>query len=145
MKKLLLLLLIAISTSGVSASNAELFQLDEVTINEVFSELNELEEFLLLNDELTLTELNTNPTLKSSLGMETTNLVERMAPSEHPMGIPSFCWGGCFGIAGVFLAYIFSDQDKEEAKKALYGCLVQSIVGSIGYVILLFTAVNAFP
>ncbi len=143
MKKLIILLLITSASSWmVSASNVGLFKFDETKLEQVFSELNELEKVVMEHENLTLTDLNTSPLLKASLSQETINLVETMEPDEHPMGIPSFCWGGCFGIAGVFLAYIFSDEDKEEAKKALYGCLVQGVCGGIGYVIMIFGSVQ---
>jgi len=95
-------------TVAVQASNAKLFQLDEQQIQEEFSGLNELEAFVNSHEGITVSQLNLQPELKNQLN---TSALETFAAlnGEPPLGIPSFCWGCCFGwVAGtVFWAAVY--------------------------------------
>ncbi len=55
------------------------------------------------------------------------------AGDNDPLNIPSFWWGCCLGALGIILVYIFTDNDKAEAKKAFYGCLVGTGVAVVAY------------
>ena len=47
-----------------------------------------------------------------------------------PLGIPSFAWGLCCGLPGLAVVYFVAD-DKEETKKAFYGCVTSTVVGVV--------------
>ncbi len=134
MKKLIILLLITSASSWmVSASNVDLFKFDETKLEQVFSELNELEKVVMEHENLTLTELDANPILKAGLSHEAINLVETMGLGERPSDIPSFCWGGCLSVIGVSIVSL-KTSDKKEVAKAWNGCFI----GSTGYCIVAF-------
>lgn len=145
MKKLVLLFFVVLlSAVHLSASNAGLFKIDEVQLAEEMRGVNELESFVLQNEGVTLTELNTSPSLRASLSQEALALVDGMNLLEPPLGIPSFCWGGCLGWVGILITYLVTDQDKDETTKALYGCLAQGVCGILIYVVYIFWLVSVF-
>jgi hypothetical protein len=53
---------------------------------------------------------------------------------EPPLGIPSFAWGACFGVAGIAIVYFVSD-DRDETKKAFTGCVVVQGVVVLIYIV----------
>ncbi len=53
-------------------------------------------------------------------------------PDEGPpLGIPSFLWGCCLGVIGILLVYVLTDGDRDQTKKALWGCVVGSLSGCV--------------
>lgn len=46
---------------------------------------------------------------------------------EKKLGIASFCWGGCYGIAGLAIVYFVTDN-KYGAVKALWGCIASTVL-----------------
>lgn len=137
MKKIILLTTAFCMMIGVSmANNASLFQLDEQSIENQFADLNELESIIVANDGITLTgiqngELNLSPELSSKVK----GLSDGMNLMEPPAGIPGFWWGCVLGPLGILLAYLISDQDRDETKSALWGCLVGYGAGFLLYLL----------
>ena len=41
--------------------------------------------------------------------------------------IASFLWGCAFGWVGLLIVYLVTDNDKEQTKKALWGCLANGV------------------
>lgn len=134
MKKTLLSSVFAliIAVSGVFAGNADLFSYDRDQINDEFTELNMLENYVKINEGITLTSLvNENHPLIA--GISVSNPFNPAIPfSDVPLGIPSFWWGCCIGVWGVAVVY-FVTEDKEETKIALKGCVVGTLVGVVLY------------
>lgn len=108
--------------------------LDETALDAAMMELNELDEFLSVNEGITFTELKSSESelivnmdnSTSPLGMDSAN--------EPPLGIPSFLWGCVFTLVGVLLVYVLTDGDKDETRKALWGMIVSLGVYVIFYV-----------
>jgi apolipoprotein N-acyltransferase len=44
------------------------------------------------------------------------------------LGIPSFLWGCGLGVVGMAVVYIVSNQNMDETKKSLWGCLTWTAV-----------------
>lgn len=142
MKKLLLLACLVASTFSVKvmADNAQLFQLDQKSISDKFQGLNNLENFVNQHDGVTLTEMqaNHNELLKEMDTNSANSIVSVLgAFKDTPLGIPSFVWGLCFGVAGIAIVYFVTDS-KDEAMSALWGCVVGSVVGVVIYVLWVF-------
>ena len=55
---------------------------------------------------------------------------------DAPLGIPGFCWGFVFGVLGILLVYLVS-EDKQETQNALMGCVISYVLG-IGCYFLLY-------
>jgi hypothetical protein len=115
------------------ASNADLFKLDYNAVQQEFTELNVVVDLVQANPDLTYDAL----LLTHSGLVESINLMPNAAipmPGGGPvLGIPSFWWGCAFGVVGVGIVYFLSDQDTGQAKKALLGCVVSSVVGGVLY------------
>ena len=133
MKKLLLVATAAIFLAAQGmATEPELFDFDKAAVNAAMSDLNQVENFVLQNEGMTLSQMEQDGVF------ERTNLV-KIAPldgasiyGEPPLGIPSFLWGCIFGVVGLAIVY-FIAEDAEETKKALYGCIVGTVVSVVLY------------
>ncbi len=130
----LTLCLISLSTLALHTSKED-FSFDEAEFYSSFSCLVEINEVLEQDPGLTMEDLSTSSKI-SPQAIEA--LATISVRSDDPLGIPAFFWGCVLGWVGVFLTYIFTDQDKEQAKKALKGCMTQAacIVGCyVGYIL----------
>jgi hypothetical protein len=125
MKKVLFTALLALTFNlGNASENADLFKVDDQEINAEFAQLNELEQFVEANEGMTLSEINTSNPLVQNLNNSSDILgVLSTLRGEPPLGIPSFAWGACFGVAGIAVVYFVAD-DREETKKAFTGCAI---------------------
>jgi len=110
------------------ANDADLFKLDYNAVHSEFAQLNQLATMITSNSELTYSNLMlTNSNLVASLRL----VPESALPDggNNPvLGIPSFLWGCAFGVVGMAVVYIVSNQDMVETKKALWGCIAWTAV-----------------
>lgn len=134
MKKALLTPVFAllIAVNGLFAGNADMFSYDRDQLNNEFADLNMLENYVKVNEGITLTSLmDENHPLIS--GISFVNPFDLTMPfAEPPLGIPSFWWGCIIGVWGIAVVY-FVTQDSEETKQALKGCVIGTLVGVILY------------
>lgn len=115
------------------ASNADLFKLDYNAVQEEFTDLNAIVDIIKANPETTYSSLAvTNAGLVESVNL-LPDAAMPLASGENVMGIPPFWWGCVFGLVGVGIVYFLTDQDSGEAKKALWGCAVATIAGTVFY------------
>ena len=138
MKKLLLTFCIGtFFVVFASANNANLFSYNSDEVNQELSQLQNLEDYVSANPGITLTGLQSeNNGLVANLNLNLNNLSGfPFAGVEPPLGIPSFLWGCVFGVVGVALVYFMTDEDKDETKKALIGCVVAGLSYSVFWVI----------
>lgn len=127
--------------TGMSSMEESAFTLDQEAFDEALSELNELDSYLALNEDLTYSDLET-------AGNELiTNISDIAAPmgtapqeDDSLMGIPAFWWGCVLGWVGWLLVYVLTDQDKAQTKKAFTGCLISSGV-SVALSVLYWTVI----
>lgn len=136
MKKLLLpVLFLLFAGFSTYANDADLFKFDNNAVQAEFSELNELGEMVMANEDLTYSSLKMN---NENLVSELRLIAEGALPlqgAEPVLGIPSFLWGCGLGVAGLVVVYIGTDQDKVETKKALWGCVTATGVYAVAWVI----------
>jgi hypothetical protein len=66
----------------------------------------------------------------------------RRRGGDAPLGIPSFVWGFCLGVPGIAIVY-FVAEDKDETMKALWGCVANTAIGLVVYIIYVVAVVNA--
>ena len=123
-KKALLLLSAGLLLVGLnlSAAESDAFKVDQQQIQKEFSDLNALEQTVINNNNMSLTEMQQNNLLPdnfSAMNFTNTNMM-----MEPPLGIPGFWWGCVLGPLGILLVYFISENDKAETKQALIGCLV---------------------
>ena len=128
--------------SQVKANDADLFRYDKSAVQTAVSELTTLENYVAQNQSLGLTELVRTGSLMVN-GLMLTSSPFSAAGGDAPLGIPSFLWGCVFGVVGLLIVYIATDKDKEQVKKALWGCVTSTVVGVLFYFVLwgvLFTS-----
>lgn len=105
-----------------------------VAVEEDFAQLNEIEAYVNENG-VTLENLKAeNSALLNGITLSNESSASLIA-DELPLGIPAFWWGCVLTVLGVILVYVLTDQDKDQTKKALYGCLVTAGAYIIFYVI----------
>ncbi len=126
MKKILsLIALFSLSISLSFAEEAkETFNYDEQKINADFKQLEKIEKYVQKNEGTTLESLKSqNSELVSGINLSADASASLMA-DELPLGIPAFWWGCVLGIIGILIVYLVTDKDKDQTKKALFGCLI---------------------
>jgi len=144
MKKIVLLALMAFTFAfTVKAGSADLFQLDEAKISTEMAQLNELENFVATNDGVSLTNLleSNDPSVANMDFAAPTGPMGAMV-GDPPLGIPSFVWGLCLGIPGIAIVY-FVAEDKEQTMKAVWGCVTQTGVVLVIYILMIVVFVSS--
>ncbi|MEX2567388.1 MAG: hypothetical protein WD431_15700 [Cyclobacteriaceae bacterium] len=139
MKSVLFLTLSFLLVGSIYAEspNATLFDINEDLVEAQVADLTNLENYVLANEGVTLNEV------RNFVSDEDLNLSENMLDNfaavmaDHPVaGIPSFLWGCVLGPVGVAIVH-FSEENKEETKKALWGCGAYGLV-IVAYWVLIY-------
>lgn len=123
MKKLTTLLSVLFLSANLAfaaEAPAEAYSYDASTD---FEQLNQIEKYVE-SSGATLEDMQAN---NSALLKDLTLAPDSSAAfavDELPLGIPAFWWGCVLTLLGVILVYVLTDKDKDQTKKALYGCLV---------------------
>jgi len=107
------------------AGNQDLFKYDKATVKAIFSDLNELEDYINLNEGTTLSSISSFDVGLAFQGPSSFTTI-----IEPPMGIPSIVWGLVLGPVGVAVVYFMTDKDSEETKKSFYGCIANALLSS---------------
>lgn len=131
MKKLNVLLVVGglLLTNLVFASNGDLFQIDKEKINQEMAQLNELESFVLQNQDITYDDmLEAGNLLVMNLNTESSTMMPGMI--NTPI-LPPFWWGCILGPVGVLLVWILED-DPPQTKSAFWGCLISTLIWGAG-------------
>jgi Gpi18-like mannosyltransferase len=109
---------------------------DESEVYAAFEGLSQLDQYLQVNDNVSYTDVaKVNSDILSNVSASSSLPLSAPAGDELALGIPSFLWGCVFGIIGVLVVYLMTDKDKEQTKKALYGCAASSVVSVLIYVL----------
>jgi hypothetical protein len=129
MKKLLVsVFLVFFAGFTIFANDADLFKLDLKTVRAEFTQLDQLAVMVTSNSDLTYDMLK----LSDGNLIESLRLVPESAlptGEKNPvLGIPSFLWGCGLGVVGMAIVYIVSNQNMDETKKSLWGCLTWTAV-----------------
>lgn len=134
MKKFLLIATMAIlcTCQGLMAGQADDFNYNKQQVQDEFADLNLLEQTVVENSFMTLSEMESKNMINSRFG--NLNLANNLM-MEPALGIPGFWWGCIFGPLGLLAVYVITDNDRAEVKKALTGCLVSTGVNILFYVL----------
>lgn len=106
------------------AKENEALKLDEQKVNAEFNQLNKLEQYVNTHEGVTIEQAQ-NAGLTEGLTIDT-NVSSSAVAGELPLNIPAFWWGCVLTWVGVLIVYLVTDKDKDQTKKALYGCLVSA-------------------
>lgn len=125
-----------ISPSAVELDES-VFSFDEALINNELNELNELDAYVEANDNVTFASLeDESSSLIANVSSSASPMGMAGGAEEPPLGIPSFLWGCVFGVVGLVVVYIMTEQDMDETKKAFWGCVVSSAVSVVIYLVI---------
>jgi hypothetical protein len=139
MKKLFTLFLISFLSLPLYAAH-EHFQLEPEAV-QGFESLEALEKLVKDNGSVSYTEIKQlHP--EALVGISDHILLDN-AVQESPLGIPSFLWGCVLGWVGILLVYLIS-EDRDETKKALYGCITTGVVVIAFYVVYVLFIIGSF-
>jgi hypothetical protein len=125
MKKILLLALMAfvMSCQTLWANQSDDFTYNKQQVQDEFSDLNRLEQTVIDNSFMTLSEMQSKNMLSTQFSSLDLTGSMMMDPA---LGIPGFWWGCVLGPVGILVVYLVTDNDGPEVKKAFYGCLVSA-------------------
>lgn len=129
MKRLLSLILCSLLVSMASFANSPFD--NELDVENEFADLHQIESYLEANPDVDYATLTTE---KQDL-MENVNLTDAtsiLSSTDQMPLLPSFWWGCLLGIIGLALVYFITDNDKDQVKKALIGCVISTLVVGIG-------------
>lgn len=133
MKKLTstLCALFFVALAAVASTPDAAFDFDEAAIEQEFAAIEQIESFVTANDGVTLSQLSAEKTelLNGVTLLEDTSAV--FTTKEMPI-VGGFWWGCCLGIVGLALVYFISDNDRDQVKKALIGCIISTLVVGLG-------------
>lgn len=112
------------------------FNLDQEKLDLVLSDLNVLDNYLAHNEGVTFEDLKASGSgLILNVSDVSAPMGQQEGSTESPLGIPPFWWGCVLGWVGLLLVFVLTDQNKEQTKKALTGCLISSGVSAVLYII----------
>jgi len=102
----------------------------DVPFSDEFSELDKIEN-VVLDKGLDMESLATqHPELANSVNWAPESSATFVA-KEMPIA-RGFWWGCCLGVIGLALVYIITDNNKQEVKSALIGCVISALLFGIG-------------
>jgi hypothetical protein len=133
MRKLyIVLVLIVFATAQGRAADRSMFQLDEAKIQTELEGLTQLEEYLATSGATLASMTEENHFLLTYVRPGSADLGLLMGLTEPPLGVSSFLWGFCLGLPGIAIVYFVAD-DKDETRKALWGCVAGSLLYGVLY------------
>jgi hypothetical protein len=132
MKKILFFLFLVFGINSIYANSPEF---ENNLKHENFSEIDKIEKIATQN-QLDFESLKAeNPELLENVSLDV-NSINMAKGGDLPLGIPSLVWGFCCSVVGLALVYFTTDNDKDEVKKAAIGCLVGTLIGCGGWLLL---------
>ncbi len=112
---------------------------DDAEIYAAFAEVSDLDQYLAQNENKTYTDVSQeNVTLLNGIS-SSSSMPFTASSDELVMGIPSFFWGCVFGWVGLLVVYLVL-ENKEQTKKALYGCVAATVVWIVFYAVVIAAA-----
>jgi hypothetical protein len=141
MKKLLLAIVACFVFTSLSyGTNSDLFELDEAKINAEFTELNELETYVSMNENVTIHtvyEQNAGLVAGMNLSYGPEGMMARNGFSLDDMEWGSFAWGFCCWPIGIFTVLLNNDKGSNHKISYFIGlgtAVVLSALSSPAYI-----------
>jgi hypothetical protein len=116
-------------------------EFDDSEIYGAFAGITDLDQYLAMNNGKTYSEVSQDNSALLTGVSSTTSLPLSAASGELALGIPSFLWGCAFGWVGLLIVYLVTDKDKEQTRKALWGCVVGTVI-QVGLYIAVFATAS---
>ena len=124
----------ALSFNGPDLSNEaqEVLNFSEDAIYAAFSEIEDVTTLISQND-VTYEDLASKDVANLELVSSSSSLpLSADGEVGPPLGIPSFLWGCLLSWVGLLIVYFLTDRDKDETRKALWGCIISTVIWGFG-------------
>ena len=130
MKKMILSLCFVLANVFAFANTStESLNLDQKVIDSEFKQLDKVEAYVQQHEGITLDELqNSNATVIENVSIEKSSAADITKINKNMPIVGGFWWGCLLGVIGLALVYFISDNDSQEVKAALWGCLISTIL-----------------
>jgi hypothetical protein len=137
---------------SISAANAitqsdiqTITQFNDAEVYTAFEEVTALDQYLTVNEGKTFADISReNSSILNGVSAVTSLPLTSPANGELALGIPSFLWGCALGWVGMLIVYLIT-EDKVQTKKALYGCILGTVIEVVLYVVVFAAASTTTP
>ena len=134
----------------ISSSNAitqkdvqAVTQFNESEVYTAFADVSALDQYLTLNDGKSFSDVSkVNSSILNGVSATTALPATSGGKDELALGIPSFLWGCVLGWVGMLIVYLVT-ENKEQTKKALWGCLAGTAIEVAIYVVLIAASASS--
>jgi hypothetical protein len=129
MKRVILSLIVTFTFSTIFANG----EFEKTISDKEFEKIQKIETFVKANPEVTLEVLQkTNSELLTNVELlDETSTTSINAVKDMPI-LGGFWWGCCLSVLGLAVVYFITDNDREQVKKALIGCIIGTLLFGIG-------------
>ncbi len=129
MKKVITIIVAFLAFSSVYAGDADLFNVNEQAIQEEFADLNALEEFVVTNDYLALTDIvESNAYDLSAINV---NTMGASSSGDFAFQIEGFLWGFLCCPIGFFVVAVNKNKDRDQKLSYWIGVAASTVVSAI--------------
>ncbi|MFB6342733.1 hypothetical protein ACE1ET_13475 [Saccharicrinis sp. FJH62] len=119
---------LSFSSSDLSNEAQEVLNFSEDAIYAAFSEIEDVTS-LISQSDVTYEELASQDVANLELVSSSSSLpLSADGEVGPPLGIPSFLWGCLLSWVGLLIVYFLTDRDKDETRKALWGCIISTLL-----------------
>jgi hypothetical protein len=128
------------SANAITQSEIQtMTQFEDSEVYAAFDEVLALDQYLSANYGKTFADISKEDSSLLNGVSSTTSLPLTSSNKDNTaLGIPSFLWGCVLGWVGMLIVYLVT-ENKDETKKALWGCLISTAV-SVGLYVVLIAA-----
>lgn len=126
-----LFIMLSFVASTAFAANADL-EYKTVEVEDEFAKVNKLEQYLAEHPNMTYEQVKkSKPELLEDVDL-IANTNTNLVPTKDMPLVGGFWWGCCLGVVGLALVYFITDHDKDQVRKAFWGCVIATIIWGIG-------------
>ena len=129
MKRVILSLIVTFAFSNIFANG----EFENHISKAEFDQIKQIEAYVEANPQTTLSDIKANnPALINGVELlEDTSASSLNAVKDMPL-VSGFWWGCCLGVIGLAIVYFVTDHDKDQVRKALFGCLIATVLWGVG-------------
>ena len=113
------------------AGQAELFSYDQNALEVEMADLSSLENFVLENPGVSLSDLVASENELVSGITKTSAFFGIESMNDKALGIGGFWWGCCLGPLGILVVWLVAD-DPAETRSSLIGCVINALLSGGG-------------
>jgi hypothetical protein len=123
------------ATVSVSSEDEAIVNFDESEIYSSFDQVNDLVSYVSENDAVSYSDVATiNNSLVENVSSSAALALNNTNASDPPF-VSAFLWGCVFNWVGIAIVAFTTDMDKDQIMKSVWGCVANTVVIGLWYVI----------